>query len=513
MGGYPEKVPELNIPSLSLVLGTNPVTFIDDAAFNQCAKTLKTYSDSNIDDSVWCCPYQQETKTCKLSFIKLNLSERELRTVKAFVISMLTMGYSPTTCSQHLSNLSYLFSFFREKNFDYMMFSTRMAQMFRSWLSQNFVNFSSGKLNRIEGTARNFVNFLQKYGLITQEIIAFLPPQKTEANIRRAPDKFAMQKLDKYFYFQGKSIASDILCQYWIHRLILSRFSEVSLMRLDSFQIQGQLLELEIPTMKETPLHQPVYRKFYRYREGAVESTLVSALQRQRAYAQSRQMDLPEKYRGYLMVSTSHPTRLLQTRDFNAALGQICEQLQLKDFEGNPVHITSHMLRHVEVCNAADTVPLEELQQACGHKTVSTTIGYGYPSVGDELRINKTIFESIGKTSQADSEPPKELFQSVLPRRFQKMSQNATRFVGNDCICEKMNCAPQYEYCITQCKYFVPDERYVPMAKQLYDEYGKRLKNFTGNSTDIEFLKSQQNIWRIFLERAKDSGNKEIQNE
>ena len=34
MGGYPEKVPELNIPSLSLVLGTNPVTFIDDAAFN-----------------------------------------------------------------------------------------------------------------------------------------------------------------------------------------------------------------------------------------------------------------------------------------------------------------------------------------------------------------------------------------------------------------------------------------------------------------------------------------------
>ena len=105
MGGYPEKVPELNIPSLSLVLGTNPVTFIDDAAFNQCAKTLKTYSDSNIDDSVWCCPYQQETKTCKLSFIKLNLSERELRTVKAFVISMLTMGYSPTTCSQHLSNL------------------------------------------------------------------------------------------------------------------------------------------------------------------------------------------------------------------------------------------------------------------------------------------------------------------------------------------------------------------------------------------------------------------------
>ena len=93
---------------------------------------------------------------------------------------------------------------------------------------------------------------------------------------------------------------------------------------------------------------------------------------------------------------------------------------------------------------------------------------------------------------------------------FQALSAAAT-LSRNSSV--KMNCTPQYEYCITQCKYFVPDERYVPMAKQLYDEYGKRLKNFTGNSTDIEFLKSQQNIWRIFLERAKDSGNKEIQNE
>ena len=265
--------------------------------------------------------------------------------------------------------------------------------------------------------------------------------------------------------------------------------------------------------MKETPLHHPVYRKFNRYWEGAVESALVYALQRQRAYAQSRQMDLPEKYRGYLMVSTSHPTRLLQTRDFNAALGKICEQLQLKDFEGNPVHITSHMLRHVEVCNAADTVPLEELQQACGHKTVSTTIGYGYPSVGDELQINRAIFESISKTSQESTESPTELFQCVLPRRFQKMAKNTVRFVGNDCICQETNCTPQYEYCITQCEYFVPDERYIPMAKQLCDKYEKALMNCSQNSDDIDFLKSQLNVWEVFLKRAEDSENKETQNE
>lgn len=242
-------------------------------------------------------------------------------------------------------------------------------------------------------------------------------------------------------------------------------------------------------------------------------NAFLARLKRQRAYAQSRQMDLPEKYRGYLMVSTSHPTRLLQTRDFNAALGKICEQLQLKDFEGNPVHITSHMLRHVEVCNAADTVPLEELQQACGHKTVSTTIGYGYPSVGDELQINRAIFESISKTSQESTESPTELFQCVLPRRFQKMAKNTVRFVGNDCICQETNCTPQYEYCITQCEYFVPDERYIPMAKQLCDKYEKALMNCSQNSDDIDFLKSQLNVWEVFLKRAEDSENKETQNE
>lgn len=495
----------LNLPDTpelewEIIEGNPNYCLITDETYQKCNEILQNYSKDSIDNDIWNCMHSANTKMASVSFRKLDLNEQGIRAVKVYVIDSLSRGIVPQTCAHNVSRLRYLFDFLNETGISITRISTSVVHRFSSWLDMKYPNDTAEKKNNIEGVAAGFIIFLQKRGLLSQTPIEFPKRRKTISSPKRAPERAVIYQLDKYLFDFSNPVPSDIRCVYILHRILPSRSSEVRLIHLDGYRIEDGLLLLEVPTQKETAFHRPFYRTFPFYTTGTVfETALCQALNEQRAFAIKAQPSVQDLHKGYLMVSTVHPNRLLDTQDFNDALGDICEKLRLSDSEGNAVRVTSHMLRHVSIGNQMRYgVPLEELQYRSGHKSVDTTFGYGYLSEHDESKE----LAKLATAAHAELSMPNEVketvseYRTVLPKRFEKLRGGDAWRIGKDCICTQTDCRPQWEKCIMTCEKFEPDKKYLPMAKALCEELEAL------GAARSEHQERQFTIWKTFIAKA-----------
>lgn len=280
-------------------------------------------------------------------------------------------------------------------------------------------------------------------------------------------------------------------------------------MRLNSFNINGELLEIETPTFKESPMHKASYEKYELLRDGRVESILLKALEAQKTYAVSRQEQLEERYRGFLMVSTEHSSRLANLNDFNAYLKSVCTQLALTDYKGDSVEITSHALRHSTIAEFSGNpnMPFEQIRAMSNHSSESMTMGYGYSAEPDRRKKTAPIITALHTALEGPLLPNTAIEQMTLSEKVfrKKQMDGNSRLLDADSLCSEMGCSPQYEHCIMKCNGYQPDPEYIPAVREHCAMLEKRIAALkTKGHTDLlKFNEHQLAVFKRFLERAE----------
>ncbi len=217
---------------------------------------------------------------------------------------------------------------------------------------------------------------------------------------------------------------------------------------------QENTFAISVPTEKETPYHIPVFHKYNFLINGMCESIYYKMLIQQRDYAASMQEKLSTPYKGYLFVHPSLP-RLITTADFNKFLSKICTENHVIDSEGNPAVITSHDLRHINVCERlqGNTISAFDTMVECNHSSLTQTLGYGYPSKKDSTDHLADITKQLPLLKD-----DKEIECLKMPQfKYSKLLEDSgTKVIPGYGICRNLECEPQFEKCL-QCESFSPD--------------------------------------------------------
>ena len=194
--------------------------------------------------------------------------------------------------------------------------------------------------------------------------------------------------------------------------------------------------------------------------------------------------------------------------EFNSFLAEFCSQHQIVDAAGNPAKITSHDLRHIDVCERfkSNIVSPERTSVECNHTCVEDTMGYGYYSKHDEAKHLANIVTPILPTILNTTPTPR-----IVPQRKYEIlaQQPTTRIIPCYGLCLNRKCSPQFEKCF-HCNSFIPDPQY----KEYIIAAIERLKKSNEliakkHGSDIVFQQNLKDIhtFNSYLEKI-DSNNR-----
>lgn len=286
-------------------------------------------------------------------------------------------------------------------------------------------------------------------------------PQQREP--KRAPDTITINQLDSFFFDNKVDIPLAYRAIYLLLRLHTHRFSEVVATPLDCISYpDDNVFAITIPNSKETPLHIPNYQKYNFLLTGFCGGFCHDIVYKQQQYATDMQQSIPDEIKDYLFVSHKGP-HLVTTSEFNSFLAEFCAQLQIVDATGNPAKITSHDLRHIDVCERfkSNIVSPERTSVECNHTCVEDTMGYGYYSKHDEATHLAEIVKPILPFDFDTAPSPRE----VPPRKYETLAkQPATRVIPYYGLCLNRKCSPQFEKCF-HCGSFIPDPQHKEYIK------------------------------------------------
>jgi hypothetical protein len=283
---------------------------------------------------------------------------------------------------------------------------------------------------------------------------------------------------------------------YFTLRLRTHRISEVIAMSLDCISYpEENVFAISVPTAKETAYHVPVFHQYSFLADGICESIYYKLLIQQHDYALSMQEQLKPQYQGYLFV---HPNllRIITTNDFNSYLVKLCADNNVVDSDGNTAKITSHDLRHINVCERlqGNVISATETMVECNHSTLDQTLGYGYPSKKDEAKHLADITKQISLFGEQ-----KEVRCLQIPSfKYERLLDDPlTRIIPGYGICCNQNCKPQFEKCLA-CESFLPDPAYRDYFSAAIDLLLKRNQRIVQKHGDNTIVQHNEELIRLY---------------
>ena len=249
------------------------------------------------------------------------------------------------------------------------------------------------------------------------------------------------------------------------------------------------------PTAKETAYHVPVFHQYSFLADGICESIYYKLLIQQHDYALSMQEQLKPQYQGYLFV---HPNllRIITTNDFNSYLVKLCADNNVVDSDGNTAKITSHDLRHINVCERlqGNVISATETMVECNHSSMGQTLGYGYPSKKDEAKHLAKITKQIplfGEQKEVQClQVPSFKYDCLL-------DEPTTRMIPGYGICCNQTCKPQFEKCLA-CESFLPDPAYRDYFSAAIDLLLKRNQRIVQKHGDNTIVQHNEELIRLY---------------
>ena len=242
---------------------------------------------------------------------------------------------------------------------------------------------------------------------------------------------------------------------------------------------EENVFAISVPTAKETAYHVPVFHQYSFLADGICESIYYKLL----------------IYQGYLFV---HPNllRIITTNDFNSYLVKLCADNNVVDSDGNTAKITSHDLRHINVCERlqGNVISATETMVECNHSTLDQTLGYGYPSKKDEAKHLADITKQISLFGEQ-----KEVRCLQIPSfKYERLLDDPlTRIIPGYGICCNQNCKPQFEKCLA-CESFLPDPAYRDYFSAAIDLLLKRNQRIVQKHGDNTIVQHNEELIRLY---------------
>lgn len=429
---------------------------LPDKVQQDYAKLLKLYSTDDFYSPKWHIHLNMANRTGNILFSQ-SQSWLESDVTRITVINMLTSGTAIATCQRRVHDFNTIFNFFNSENI-YLHYITQTS-------IDNFINYLDS--SSYDVWKQN--QYMQSLQVLTESLTALdvirIPsslnatyrfPQQREP--KRAPDTVIINQLDSFFFDGDTDIPLDYRAIYILLRLHTHRFSEVAATPLDCISYpDDNVFTITIPNSKETPRHIPDYQKYNFLLTGFCGGFCHDIVYKQQQYAIDMQQNIPDEIKDYLFVSHKGP-HLVTMLEFNSFLAKFCAQHEIVDAAGNPAKITSHDLRHIDVCERfkSNIVSPERTSVECNHACVEDTMGYGYYSKHDEATHLAEIVKPILPFDFNDAPPTRK----VPPRKYEMLAaQPTTRVIPYYGLCLNCKCSPQFEKCF-HCGSFIPDPQY-----------------------------------------------------
>lgn len=241
--------------------------------------------------------------------------------------------------------------------------------------------------------------------------------------------------------------------------------------------------------------HVPVFHQYSFLADGICESIYYKLLIQQHDYALSMQEQLKPQYQGYLFV---HPNllRIITTNDFNSYLVKLCADNNVVDSDGNAAKITSHDLRHINVCERlqGNVISATETMVECNHSSMDQTLGYGYPSKKDEAKHLAKITKQIPLFGEQ-----KEVQCLQVPsfKYDRLLDEPTTRMIPGYGICCNQTCKPQFEKCLA-CESFLPDPAYRDYFSAAIELLLKRNQRIVQKHGDNTIVQHNEELIRLY---------------
>lgn len=453
------------MPSAALQFPDNG-TFCDyvrlpDKVHHDYAKLLKLYSIDNFYSLTWHIHLSMANRTGKVLFPQSQtLLESDITRIT--VINMLTSGTAIATCQRRVHDFTTIFNFFNSESLDLHYITQNSIGNFITHLDSS--SYDAWKRNQYMQSLQSLIESCVTLGVIrinSNLDATYRFPQQREP--KRAPDVIIINQLDSLFFNNNIDIPLDYRSIYVLLRLHTHRFSEVAATPLDCINYPADnVFSITIPNSKETPRHIPDYQKYNFLLSGFCGGFCHDIVYKQQQYAFDMQQNIPDEIKDYLFISHKGP-HLVRMSEFNSFLAEFCSQHQIVDAAGNPAKITSHDLRHIDVCERfkSNIVSPERTSVECNHTCVEDTMGYGYYSKHDEATHLAEIVKPILPFDFSTAPSPRK----VPPRKYETLAkQPATRVIPYYGLCLNRKCSPQFEKCF-HCGSFIPDPQYKEYIK------------------------------------------------
>lgn len=464
------------------------------------AKILNLYSTDDFYSAIWHIHLNKAKRTGNIRFPQSQtLLESDITRIT--VIITLTSGTAIATCQRRVHDFNTILNFFASENLNLHYITQNGIDNFIKYLDSS--PYDAWKRNQ----------YMQSLQVLTESLTTFdvihIPsnlnatyrfPQQCEP--KRAPDTITINQLDSFFFDNKVDIPLDYRAIYLLLRLHTHRFSEVAATPLDCISYpDDNVFAITIPNSKETPLHMPNYQKYNFLLTGFCGGFCHDIVYKQQQYATDMQQNIPDEIKDYLFVSHKGP-HLVTTSEFNSFLSEFCAQHQIVDAAGNPAKITSHDLRHIDVCERfkSNIVSTERTSVECNHACVEDTMGYGYYSKHDEATHLAEIVKPILPFDFDTAPSPRK----VPPRKYETLAkQPATRVIPYYGLCLNRKCSPQFEKCF-HCGSFIPDPQYKKYIKANIERLQKvndQILKKHGNPTVLQQNLKDIQTFNIYLEK------------
>lgn len=419
----------------------------------------------------------------------------EVEILKASILNMLSAGATLSTCSGRIHDACFVFDYFESKNLSIAQLNQAFFFSFYKYLKT--IQFEVWHRNRYLQTLQVLAETGEALGvLIIPSTLPLGLRWKNSYSPKRAPENQVIKQVDRLFFNLCNDIPLGYRVMYFTLRLRTHRISEVIAMSLDCISYpEENVFTISVPTAKETAYHVPVFHQYSFLANGVCESIYYKLLMQQHDYALSMQEHLKPQYQGYLFVHPKLP-RIITTNDFNDYLSKLCTSNNIVDSDGNATKITSHDLRHINVCERlqGNIISATETMVECNHSSLDQTLGYGYPAKKDEAKHLADITKQI----PLFGEQKKVTCLQVPSFKYSRLlDEPNTRIIPGYGICRNDNCKPQFEKCIA-CESFSPDPACRDFFSAAIDLLSKRNQQIIKRHGDSKVLTHNEEMIRLY---------------
>ena len=463
-------------------------------------RILSLYSNDSWENSVWHIQNRISLKQANLHFP--NLQPTEITLLKVSIINFLSRGNSISTCRRMLHDSSVIFNFFHSKGFTFPDIRQFWIQQLIEYLESQ--PYSIAQKNNCMVAMNHIIDSAISIQLFETPIALDCTYRwKTPVNRKKAPDHIVVEQLDRIFFNLQVDIPLHFRCIYMILRLRSNRISEVLSMSLDCIKYpELGVFSIVIPTTKETSFHVPSFCEYSFLMDGQCEALFFKVLIQQQELAQAIQDSLEEIEKDYLFVSPNG--HIVTAAGFNECLKSICTQHHIVDARGCHTAITSHDLRHTDICErlSSNIISPEMTMRESNHHSMSQTMGYGYSSIHDETEHLSTITSTVFQP-----DPPTVAHRRhVSSAKYDRIaSLPDSRIIPGYGVCMNGTCIPRFEKCFS-CSSFTPDpiyKDYMEQAIQLLQLKNAKLVRQKNHEKAVEKNENQIRIFQLFLKKIR----------